>query len=149
MTSLAVDKIKQKVSLALSDQSQFSGHIFLSRVSELGVGQQTIMGALTGPERFVPFETTQGEFTFLNQDHIVWVASMLEKDLMKAVVAEERRNVTVLLQGGKRLKGDLVMAVPEEKTRLSDLLNEVGDYMTLQDDKREILINVNYVVRVF
>ena len=145
--TLTVDKIKKKVSLSLSDGSQYSGHVFLSPFSELGVGQETILEALTGRDRFLPFETSEGEVTFLNRDHVVWMASMLEPDKERESVPPDRRNVTIHLHDGKRLRGDVVMALPDEKGRLSDWLNEVSGFMVLQDEKREVLINLNHVVR--
>lgn len=148
MASLAVDKIKKKVTLSLSDHSQMSGHIFLSPISELGVGRETILDALTGVDRFIPFESGEGEFTFLNQKHIVWVASRGEAVEPDGAPLLEHRNVAVYLQGGKRLRGDLVLAVPEEKKRLSDALNELAGFMVIQDGEREILVNMDYVIRV-
>ena len=146
MSSLAVEKIKKQVTVSMSDERKLSGHIFLSPFSVLGVGQQTIFDALTAEGRFIPFETNEGEFSFLNQYHIVWLASMIDED--EESVLFERRNATVYLQDGKRLRGDLIMALPEEKSRMSDWLNQVEGFMVLRDQKREVLINVNYVVRV-
>lgn len=148
MGLLTVDKIKKQITMALSDQTQITGHVFLSPCSELGVGRQSLLDALTARERFIPFETLTGEWTFLNQSHVVWVASLLEKDMRMQNVPPERRNVAVHLQGGKRLRGDAVMALPEDKNRLSDLLNEVGQFLVLQDEKREVLVNVDYIIRV-
>ena len=148
MTSLAVDKIKKKVTLSLADKTQLSGSIFLSRFSELGIGQETIIDTLTGPEIFIPFETTEGEFSFVNQKQIVWVASVLEPTSSEAPIPADRRNVTVLLRDGKRLRGDLIMSLPEEKNRLSDWLNELKNFLVLRDERREVLINIDFVVRV-
>ena len=148
MTTLAVDKIKKKVTLGLSDQAQISGYLYLSPFSELGVGRQTILDALTGVDRFIPFESNGGEFSFINQDHVVWLASAMEKDPDEIVAPPERRSVTVFIQGGKRLRGDLIVAIPEEKGRLSDLLNESKNFLVLRDEKREVLVNVDYVIRV-
>ena len=149
MPSLAVDKIKKKVSLALADRTQLSGSIFLSHFSELGVGQETIVDTLTGPEQFIPFETTEGEVSFINQKQIVWVASLLDPAASQAPLTSEKRNVTVLLRDGKRLRGDLIMSLPQEKNRFSDWLNEVKDFMILRDEKRELVVNINFVVRAF
>jgi hypothetical protein len=149
MSSLAVDKIKKKVSLSLADRTQLSGSIFLSHYSELGVGQETFIDTLTGSGLFIPFETPEGEFSFINQKQIVWVASLLEPSEDQAPIPVEKRNVTVLLRDGKLLRGDLLMAMPEEKSRLSDWLNELKNFMVLRDEKREVLVNVDFVVRVF
>lgn len=148
MTTLTVDKIKRKVTLGLSDQAQISGYLYLSPFSELGVGRQTILDALTGVDRFIPFESNDGEFSFINQDHVVWLASAMEEDPDEIAAPPEHRSVTVFIQGGKRLRGDLVVAIPEGKGRLSDLLNESKDFLVLRDEKREILVNVDYVIRV-
>jgi len=148
MTSLAVDKIKKKVTMGLSDQRQLSGHLFLSAYSESGVGRQTVLELLTGKDRFIPFETSEGEFTFLNQSHIIWLAAAQEKGATDTAAPPPRHTVNVVLQGGKKLRGDLVMAMPEEKSRLSDVLNEITNFMVIRDEKKEILVNVDFVVRV-
>ncbi|MBU2551758.1 MAG: hypothetical protein KKB20_25330 [Proteobacteria bacterium] len=148
MASLAVDKIKKKVNLSLSDGVQYAGFFFLSPFSETGSGRETLLDLLGGRERFIPFETGEGQVYFLNNDHIVWVASAREPDEHEASVPPDRRNVTVHLADGKRLRGDVVMALPDEKSRLSDWLNELSKFMVLRDEKREVLINVNYVVKI-
>jgi len=148
MTSLAVDKIKKKVTVGLSDQRQLSGHLFLSPFSETGVGRQTVLDILTGKDRFIPFETSEGEFTFLNQSHIIWLAAAPEKAPTETAAPPHRHTVNVFLQGGKKLRGDLVRAMPEERSRLSDVLNEINDFMVLRDDKKEILVNLDFVIRV-
>ena len=146
MDSLAVDKKRKKVTVSLGDQTQLSGHLFLSHFSGRKAGRQTILEALTEQGQFIPFETNDGEISFLNQKHIVWVASLIEgvddADLL------DNKNVTVFLRDGKRLRGDLYFSMPVEKNRLSDWLNDVGTFLVLRDDKREVLINLDFVIRV-
>ncbi|MEW6265569.1 MAG: hypothetical protein AB1641_21055 [Thermodesulfobacteriota bacterium] len=148
--TLAVDKIKKKVSLNLADGSQLAGHFFLSPYTEMGVGQETLIQALTAGGRFIPFESTKGEYNFINPKQIVWVANIPEEtsEEESLPVPLQRRRVGVFLRDGKIFRGELIMAMPQEKSRLSDWLNEFKDYLVLREETREILINVDYVVRV-
>jgi hypothetical protein len=150
MTSLAVDKIKTRVSLSLADRSQVTGYMFLSPYSELGVGQQTVLEALTGQDRFIPFETTEGEFSFINQSQVVWLSRHWEESESRDEDEPEveRRNVTVMLRDGKMLRGEVVIIMPEGQARLSDWLNRVGRFFSLKDKDREVMINTDFVVRI-
>ena len=150
MTSLAVDKKKQRVSVSLADRSQLAGHIFLSPFSELGVGEQTVLDALAGEERFIPFVSSEGDFSFLNQCHVVWVATPIAdvQPLADPDIPLSTIKVNVYLEDGKRIRGDVVLAMPEGKERLSDMLNHVGAFMVIRDESREVIVNMNYVVRV-
>lgn len=146
--SLAVDKIKKKVRLTLADQSQMTGYVFLSPYSRIGDGSQTLLELLTGEERFVAFETTEGEYSFINYSQIVWLAIPLEEaDPVHDPVAQTR-SVSVFLRDGKMFRGHIIIATPEGKTRLSDRLNEIKGFMVLRDNTREVVININWVVRV-
>jgi hypothetical protein len=148
MSSLAVDKRKKKVAVSLADETQLTGHIFLSPYSETGREGQTILEALTGADLFLPFETTEGEFSFINRRRIVWLAGLIEPTGNHDQIPLETRSVTVFLKDGKRLRGNIVKAMPESKDRLSDWLNDLADFMVVRDQKREILINLDYVIRV-
>lgn len=149
MTTLAVDKIKKKVTLFLADKSQISGQIFLSPYSELGVGRQSLFEVLTTQDRFIPFQSSEGEFSFLNLRQIVWVTCLRDPDTEEEPpVPLESRNVVVFLRDGKLFRGDMEMSMPEGKTRLSDWLNEFNGFMIIRDDTREILINLDFVIRV-
>ncbi len=150
MTSLAVDKIKKRVSLALADRSQLTGYMFLSPFSELGVGQQTVLEALTGRDRFIPFETTEGEFSFVNQSLVMWLSHSWEESESQddALPETESRQVTVMLQDGKMLRGEVAVVMPEGQARLSDWLNRTGRFFSLKDKNREVMINIDFVVRI-
>jgi sRNA-binding regulator protein Hfq len=148
LSSLVVDKIKKKVTFLMADGVQMTGHIFLSPHSEKGVGRETTYDALTGDTRFIPFESTGGDFCFVNQTCIVWLAHLPDEDEAEAIRPIEQRSVIVHLIDGKRLRGDIVMAMPEERSRISDWLNEVEHFLTLRDEKKEVLINLKYILRV-
>lgn len=147
MTSLAVDKKRKKVTVSLGDQTQLSGYLFLSHFSGRKAGRQTVLEALTVEGSFVPFETSDGEISFLNQKHIVWVASLINDDDSETELLDNK-NVTVFLRDGKRLRGDLYFSMPIEKNRLSDWLNDTRKFLVLRDEKREVLINLDFVIRV-
>ena len=148
MSSLVVDKIKCKVTLYMADQSQTTGYFFLSPYSESGVGAQTVYEILTLKDRFIPFENTQGEFCFLNKSQIIWVTKLFDEGGPDADVPTKVRRISVFLRDGKIFRGDVVKAMPEGKNRLSDLLNEFSVFLEMKEDRREILINMDYVIRV-
>jgi hypothetical protein len=148
MTSLAVDMVKKRITLSLADQTQMSGYIFLSRFSKIGTGRESVLEALVTNKRFLPFETSDGEVNFINQRHIVWLASLIEPDDPPYMVDPLKQNVTVYLFDGKRLRGDVNVAMPEEKNRLSDALNALNGFLVLRDEKREVLINLEFIIRI-
>ncbi|MEW5722756.1 MAG: hypothetical protein AB1896_06595 [Thermodesulfobacteriota bacterium] len=148
MSSLAVDKVKKKVAVSLADRTQLTGYIFLSAFSEIGVGAQSVLEALTGRELFLPFETPEGELSFINRRQIVWLSSLFEPEELTGRVPAETRGVTIFLKDGQRLRGHMVKAMPETKDRLSDWLNDLADFMVVRDQKREILINLDFIIRV-
>ncbi|MBF0530195.1 MAG: hypothetical protein HQK55_13175, partial [Deltaproteobacteria bacterium] len=141
-------KKKKKGRWCLADQGQLGGYIFLRPISRLGVGGQTIHEALTSEERFIPFETTEGEYSFINQTRIVWVTMPLDEADSEGGYSSDSRSVRVFLQDGKMFGGHIIIATPEGKSRLSDQLNEIKDFMILRDSNRLVLININFVVRV-
>jgi hypothetical protein len=147
VSSLAVEKTKKQVTLFLSDQSRETGYVFLSPYSQTGVGRQTVLEVLTGRDPFLPFETRAGQLVFVNQDQIVWAAHFLDEDEIKRLPAQAR-SVTVTLTDGKRLRGTLLVEAPEERSRLSDLVNHLDAFLTLRDAKREVLINLDFAVSV-
>ncbi|MFH1139624.1 MAG: hypothetical protein V1816_26395 [Pseudomonadota bacterium] len=148
MSSLVVEKSRKKAAIVLSDQSQLTGYIFLGAFTETGSRPQTILELLEAEGRFLPFENSNGDCEFLNQDHIVWLSAALDPEQPKGPIEPEKRTVTVFLAGGKRIRGEMLMELPREKARLSDWLNSTGRFMTLQDGKREVHLNSRYVIKV-
>ena len=150
MSSLAVDTIKTKVTIMLADGSNQSGHIFLSPFDELGVGKQSVYGMLTAEKAFIPFESQNGDFSFLNQDAIVWLShqEFAEEEASEITVPVETKAVTVHLSTGKVLSGEVSLEMPEGRMRLSDWLNDCVGWLVIRSGDKEILINLFYVLRV-
>ncbi len=145
MTSLSVDTIKKEVAITLPDKSELSGHIFLSQYSELGAGPQSVFEALTGHKQFIPFESGDQGFFFLNRKHIVLLSYPVEETEPETPLPQAKRTVTVQLRSGQRLLGKLTTDTPEGN-RLSDGLNQAQHFLVLQIDDREVLINMDYIV---
>ena len=148
MTSLAVDMVKKRVTIYLADQTQMSGCIFLSKFSKIGTGRESILDVLSSNKRFLPFETSDGEVSFVNQRHIVWLASLIDPEDPPYTIDPSKQNVTVYLLDGKRLRGDVNVAMPRERNRLSDALNDLDGFLLLRDEKREVLINLEFIIRI-
>ena len=148
MCSLVVEKYRRKATIVLSDQSQLTGYIFLNASTETVPRLQTILELLETEGRFLPFENVNGDCEFLNQEHIVWLTSAVEPEPDNSLIEPERREVTVFLAGGKRIRGEMVMELPREKDRMSDWLNSAGRFLTLLDGEREAHLNTRFIIKV-
>ena len=151
--SLAVDKVKKRVTITMSDDARLEGNIFLSPVSELGVGEQTVLEALTSDDSFIPFETTDGEYSFINLRRIMMLSTPVEEASEEADPEDCKLNVqasrvVVFLLNGQMVRGEVCIDMPEGKARLSDWLNQLDRFLVLRDELGETLINLKFVLRV-
>jgi hypothetical protein len=147
--SLAVDTMKTRVHMVLADGARLDGFVFLSPISELGVGPETLYDAVTSNEPFMPFETEEGGISFVNQHQIIWVAEPAGPPPPEAdPPSAQPRPVAVHFTGGEVLRCEAVIDLPEGRNRISDWLNQAKGFIPVQDGGRRMLVNLAFVVRV-
>lgn len=148
MGSLAVDKVEKRVVLNLSDGAQYNGFFFLAPFSELGVGRQTIKELLTQGDVFIPFRTLEGENWLISRRRIVRVVYDRDGSEAEAPELAGRRSIMVHMLDGGIIKGEITLDMPSEKSRLSDYLNNIDQFVLLVDGGKEYLINLDYIIKV-
>jgi hypothetical protein len=139
MREFRIEKTKARVTLKLRDGLEISGRVFLPREPEDEPYVGKLQALLNDAEPFIPVEIEGGEPFVQNKDRVAWcrydgpVGPVVE-------VTKPRRRVTLVLDDGSQLQGDLVAEGPPERRRVLDCLNLAPPFLLLETAHGDYLV---------
>jgi hypothetical protein len=154
-SDLKVPLRRVAVELCLGGQAARHVELFLSDHAERGGRRQEVVDLLQGGRQFVPCRDAQlGTLTFVNRDHILWLAIPLAEDQTDDEGAElgplfdQHHQVTLHLVGGMSLEGAFLYSAPVEHARLVDHVNQPGGFLVLHWGGQMLLVRKSAVLEI-
>ena len=134
------------VTVALVGMEPEEHFVYLSQMSELRDGPETLADYLNGARRFYPM-VASGAARMVNRDQIVWIRY---ENLPSAVEADETliTRLTILeLVDGSRIEGTIpIIDRPREYSRISDVLNDPGEsFLRIDDEELTYYVNKGWI----
>jgi hypothetical protein len=141
-----IEKICVPVRLSQPGVAPVDGYVALGPQAEYHSGPETILERLNTPDRVLPFQRGEEEFTLLvNRSDIEWmaadpaVAPTLICPPNYQVTAEEY--VRLRMVGGGELEGRVQIELPPDQNRASDFMNAREDFFPLLTSFGILLVN--------
>lgn len=135
-----VDKLRREARVLLQDGTELQGTFFVSPVSPCRRGPELISDLLMGEAYFLPFELADGQVVFIQRDSIRTVL-LTQKESEEDLPYLKREAVEVSLLSGDLLRGEVVLDLPENRSRLSDFFNCCRGFFYLLTDGEQYLVN--------
>ncbi|MDH3285060.1 MAG: hypothetical protein OEQ13_09990 [Acidobacteriota bacterium] len=151
---LKLDKVTVPVDVLLDGGDRLTGEIYLLPVVETECRKECVIDLVRSPEPFLPLGT-KGELRMINKGHIVLlhVPNPSEAGLDDATeLFHHEERVSLELAGVPESDRWIEVAVkwsaPADRSRLLDHLNDVGDWIAVEDESGLALIATHSIVTV-
>jgi hypothetical protein len=150
MHEFRIEKDRCAVQLSLVSGETISGAMFVEH-TEMGYPRrETAREVLNSPERYFPLELQSGEVVLIAKDRVVEALTDVPVD------ADEHRRTSarsalleLVLPGGARRCGLVLLELPAEQPRILDYLNRLTDrFLVLYATEGTRLVNRALIERV-
>jgi hypothetical protein len=143
------------VELCLGGQAARHIELFLREHTEHSWRREEVLDLLQGGRQFVPCRDPElGTLTFINRDHILWLAIPLaeaqvgDESAELAQLFDQHHHVTLHLVGGMTLEGSFLYSAPVEYARLVDHVNQPGGFMVLHWGGQLLMVRKSAVLEI-
>lgn len=143
------------VELCLGGQAARQVELFLSEHTERGWRRQEVLDLLQGGRQFVPCRDAElGTLTFINRDHILWLAIPLAEDeigdegVELGQLFDQHHPVRLHLVGGMSLDGAFLYSAPVGHARLVDHVNQPGGFLVLHWGGQILMVRKSAVLEI-
>lgn len=167
MSEYRIEKVRRRVSVAISGGGTLEGDIFLQPSARYRSGPQDPAELFNESESFVPLATDGDRLVLLAKDHVMTVQfDDLDADTFVdggTPGGSDRRqtgrsdpggiatgvSVEIVLSDGSLVDGELRLEMRSERTRLLDFLNGGHQrFLTLRSPARVCLVNWRQIAHV-
>jgi len=152
MSQFRFEKDHAAASLLLSTGSTIHGCFFVVASLTTHGGPERVGDLLNAEHGFFPFQQEDGTTGQYNRTHVVLVslpAGMAEEELEPGYACSLRRSVTITLSSGGIVDGDVFVAEPAGRNRLSDYVRSNNKpFWYLVTAHGTVLVNSSHIVEV-
>jgi hypothetical protein len=150
LMSHVIPKRKIAIQALLVTGEQVRGSVFLDYIDTIHRGEQTLLDKLNDDYQWFALAPETGPLTIINRDHVMLVepglgvgAELVRKDNSPVF---RRERVTINLEHGRTLVGQIAMDLPDEFSRVSDFLNFPQSFFALETEEGPVLVSKEHVV---
>lgn len=146
--SQVIPKRKVEVRVHLVDGEVCHGSVFLDYIDVIHRGEQTLLDKLN--DDYLWFPMGGDGLQILNRSHVILVEP--ETGLAANLVCSQnspvyrREHVTVRLQGGREIDGQIAMDLPDDFSRVSDFLNFPQNFFAVETSRGPVLVSKEHVI---
>jgi hypothetical protein len=143
-----VPRLLRAAEVVCADGRVLRGRVFLPAAAESHTGAVRMAEWLEEPGWFFPFlPDGEGRPVLLSKHQliVVTVAANVEDEGAEAGVPRRRIRVEC---GVLRLEGEVLIDMPASHSRVLDLLNRPGDFLTLRSGDHNLFVRKSRIVRV-
>lgn len=141
-----IQKFKRRATILFSTQDLLDGHVFLSYQAETHSGQETVLDLLNSERAFIPVEDAlTNEVLLVGKSSIVHMAFEERTERAETPGLVELPVVLSLLSGDV-LEGSFYTDLPNSKKRLSDYLDFSGKFISLGQEKNDLILNKSFIL---
>lgn len=141
-----IPKLQVPITLCLVNDESIPGNMFISDDLVSASGNADIETFLNREEdRFFSFESDAGAYRLVNRDQVVYIETSQDDAEIRAQTPLEPRALVLHFINDTTIYG-VVFPTLAEESRVSDILNERGDFFTIYRQSRKIIVNRNQIV---
>jgi hypothetical protein len=151
MMDLRVPVMPVEAEVLTADGQRLRGRIFLPTAASRHSGPMRPAEWMNQFVWFFPFHPQDAHAPIiLNKQSIVMITvdASFDKDELPEGAPVPTRQVVVEAEGNLRLQGMVVLDMPQNRTRVLDLLNGPGMFVTLREGSRHHLVLKERILRV-
>jgi hypothetical protein len=145
--SLRIDKVRRGAEIFLTDGSRLAGTFFLSPNSPTRPGGERVSELLSGRTPFLPFHLRDGDVVFVHKEAMSRVL-LEQREVDENLPYLQKAGVLVHLLSGETLEGSVYLDLPQDRSRLSDFLNQCLGFFYLEAGDAQYLVNPSCVKMV-
>jgi hypothetical protein len=144
-------------SITLATGAEVRGRFFLADTATAHSGRERVYDLLNDPDRFFPFDVEgrdgkPSHVSLIARAHVLFAtldepSTELPSDDLSIGMAA-RKFVSLLLSNGVRLRGELLVVMPEGKDRVSDFANCEGRFQYFANRDQMAIVNFDHVVEI-
>jgi hypothetical protein len=145
-----VPRLLRAAEVLFADGRVLRGRVFLPAAAESHPGAMRAEEWMNDPSPFFPFlPDGEGRPVILNklQLVVISVSASADRDGAEGEVGAPLRRVRVEC-GALRLEGDVLIDMPANHSRILDLLNRPGAFLTVREGDRHHLVRKSRITRV-
>lgn len=147
MERYRVERMKVLVTLKLRGGMEYQGKVFLPPNPSAEPAVHKLRSVLNGFDPFMPVEPQEGAPILHNKERVIWCRYEGPQGPTLEVLMPRRR-VTLILEDGSVLSGDLVADGPPEQRRVLDCLNRPEPFLLLEARDCDYLVRRDAIVSV-
>ena len=145
---MIISKRRRSAVVHWGDDRFIKVSFFLQDYAEEHSGRELILDVLNSTSDFLPLEESHKKrVSLVNKQRIRWV-ELKERDLLEEIMPGQERSVEVEMLGGKVFRGRFPVAMPSERSRLSDHLNFTPQFLYLLREGADLILNKSYLLSV-
>ena len=149
VSELSVPTVAVAAEVLCADGRSFSGRVFIPSLSSRHSGVMRAEEWLNEPARFFPFlPNDEGKSVLLNKREVLvlTVARSVESGSDESPRSPHQR--VSLECEDRRLTGEVVIDMPENRLRMLDYLNQADPFLTLREGDKLHLVQKERITRV-
>ncbi|MCB1646563.1 MAG: hypothetical protein KDI36_13980 [Pseudomonadales bacterium] len=143
-----VPKIPVKIEITLTNDETIPGMLFVTQDVISPAGNPLIEDLFNNEEdNFVSFQSDAGAFRLINKEHILFLETNQTDEEIKSQTPHEPKSLIIHFANDHTLFG-MMYPTQVEELRVSDLLNQKGDFLTLYRQGRKFVVNRRLIIYV-
>ncbi len=141
-----IPKIQVPVVLHLINEESIPGSVYVTEDLVSPGGNPEVEDYLNQDgDRFISFQSDAGAYRLINKHQIVYIETQQTDDEAKGQTPLEPRSLVVHFTNATTLYG-VVYPTMAEESRVSDILNEEGSFLTVYRQGLKLIVNLDQVV---
>ena len=143
-----IPKISVPVELLLVDNETIRGKMFVTEDLVSAGGNPLVEEFLNEDEdQFFPFESDAGAYRLINKNQVAFIRTEQDDSEIKEQTPIKPRNLVAHFTNERTVYG-LVYPTLAEESRVSDIINEKVDFISIYQNSQKIIVNRNHIIYV-
>lgn len=143
-----IPKISVPVELLLVDNESISGKMFVTEDLISASGNPLLEEFLNNdPDQFFPFESDAGAYRLVNKRQVAYIRTEQTDDEIKEQTPIKPRNLVAHFTNERTVYG-LVYPTLAEESRVSDIINQDEDFISVYQNSQKIIVNRHHIIYV-
>ncbi len=144
-----VPTTKVHVVIEIAGQEELKGTVFISENIFSHTMKPRLEDLLNQQRRFFPFLLEDEDYILFNKSQLILLRSSendshdLEEQLML-----EPQTVTLVLDNGNELTGNIYPNLPPDQRRASDFFNQDETFLPIYRENEKVIVNLDHVLFV-
>ena len=145
-----VPRVLRAAEVLCADGERIRGRMFLPATAEAHAGPMRAEEWMNDPADFYPFlPDGEGSPVILSKQQTIMVTVMASADRDEALEGAPAPVRPIRVEcGAVRIEGEVVIDLPAQQSRVLDLLNRDGSFLTVRDGAVHHLVRKSHITRV-